>query len=170
MEYEATCVRDVKKKLSDEEKKVLKMHPKFSTLEPLHEGGLDFDQELLYAKLRITRHKEIGEQLEEIDENEEMQLTPEEQEYMDEQDAKSRLTFDPVDKIYDDRKRWVTDLKECSRVTLPTKDETLVEMRRDIHTRIFQHLQIRKMRQEWRAETEFDRGGAGRIKISEKEN
>ena len=43
--------------------------------------------------------------------------------------------------MYDDRKRRVTDLKECSRVTLPkplpVTEEALIEIRRDIHDRIF---------------------------------
>ena len=94
-----------------------------------------------HAKLRIQMHRELGEKLEDTAENVEMQMTPEEQEYMEEQEAKSRLTFDPVEKVFDDRKRRVTDLQEYSRITLPkplpSKDETLIEMRREIHTRIY---------------------------------
>ena len=49
--------------------------------------------------------------------------------------------FDPINKIFDDRKRRVTDLDECSRVTLPkplsTKEETLIEIRRGIHAKIY---------------------------------
>ena len=43
--------------------------------------------------------------------------------------------------MYDDRKRRTTDLKECSRVTLPKplkeKDEALIEIRRDVIGKIF---------------------------------
>ena len=37
----------------------------------------------------------------------------------EENEARGRQTFDPESGIYDARKRRVTDLKECSRVTLP---------------------------------------------------
>ena len=51
------------------------------------------------------------------------------------------MTFDPLNKIYNDRKRRVTDLEECSRITLPrplpTKHETWIEMRRGIHGNIY---------------------------------
>ena len=42
-----------------------------------------------------------------------------EEERNEEEEAKKRQTFDPINKVYDDRKRRVTDLQECSRVTLP---------------------------------------------------
>ena len=87
--------------------------------------------------------KELEESLGELptEEKKEMQLSPEQEEIMEEQEAKSRLTFDPVEKIFDDRKLRVTDLKECSRITLPqpllTKEETVIEMRREIHANIY---------------------------------
>ena len=60
---------------------------------------------------------------------------------MEELEARSRMNFDPINKIFDDRKRSVTDLDECSRVTLPkllpTMEETLIEMRRGIHAKIY---------------------------------
>ena len=97
-------------------------------IDTLHEGAREFEQELAYANVRIQMHNEIGEKLEG---EEDVEMTPEEQEMLEEIEAKSRLTFDPVDKIFDDRKRRVTDLKECSRVTLPkplpTQHETFIE-------------------------------------------
>ena len=45
--------------------------------------------------------KELGEKL---DDAEQVETTPEEQEVIEEEDAKSRLTFEPVGKIFDDRK------------------------------------------------------------------
>ena len=36
-----------------------------------------------------------------------------------EMEARTRQVFNPVEKIYDERRRRVTDLRECSRVTLP---------------------------------------------------
>ena len=37
----------------------------------------------------------------------------------EEEDAKSRAVYDPLKKTFDPRKRRVTDLVECDRVTLP---------------------------------------------------
>ena len=45
------------------------------------------------------------------DEEEKVELTLEEEEKMEEIEAKSRPTFDPVTKVYDDRKRRVTYLQ-----------------------------------------------------------
>ena len=59
--YEITCVGETD--LSDEAISVLKMHPKFSVMEDLKEGGLEFEQELAYAKVRIQIQKEIDERL-----------------------------------------------------------------------------------------------------------
>ena len=68
-------------------------------------------------------------------------MTQEEEDKLEELEAKSRMTFDPINKIYDDRQRRVTDLDECSRVTLPkplpTKEENLIEMCRSIHSKIY---------------------------------
>ena len=133
LSYEVTCVGDVK--LSNEEKSILSLHPKFSLIEDLRDDSLEFEQELSYSKLRIQLNKELND----VDELEE--TTPEEELIAEEEDAKSRLTFDPLNKIYNDRKRRVTDLKECSRVTLPrplpTKHETFIEMRRGVHSQTY---------------------------------
>ena len=147
--FDITCVGEVN--LTNETEKVIKMHPKFSLMEPLKEGGSEFEQESAYAKYRIQRSKELEETLEEAN-TEEMQLTPEQEEYMEEQEAMSRLTFDPVEKVFDDRKLRVTDLKECSRVTLPkplpNKEETMIEMRREIHTNIYNTYRKERCNQE----------------------
>ena len=135
--YDITIVGEVY--LSEAEISVLRLHPKFSVIELLSEGGLDFEQELAYAKLRMTINKELEEK---VEGEEEIEITEEEQEMQDEIEAKSRQTFDPEKKEYDDRKRRVTDLKECSRVTLPkplpTKEEALIEMRREMHGKIYE--------------------------------
>ena len=69
-------------------------------------------------------------------------LTEEEREEMlEEEEARTRQIYDPSKKEYDDRNRRVTDLKECSRVTLPkpldVKHEAAIEMRRENHLKIF---------------------------------
>ena len=61
-------------------------------------------------------------------------------------EARGRQVFDPEQKIYDERKRRVTDLKECNRVTLPrplgVQRKAQIETRREIHRKIF--LQYKK--------------------------
>ena len=86
------------------EKEVLRLHNKFSVLENLRPGGLDADQEASIAKLRMEKAKE----------KEQAGFTVEEK-----LDAKARMAFDPKRKVYDSRKKRVTDMKECSRITLP---------------------------------------------------
>ena len=60
--YEVETIGDVE--LTDNEKKILQLHPKFSVLGKLEEDGLDFDQELANAKLRMTLWKEDEEKIE----------------------------------------------------------------------------------------------------------
>ena len=93
-EYDVVCVGEVT--LSLEEKSVLKLHPKFSVMQNLVEGGLDFEQEIAYAKLRMELGKEIEERKEDATE-----MTEEEKEVTEELDAKSRQVFDPMDKVFD---------------------------------------------------------------------
>ena len=64
-----------------------------------------------------------------------------EREEAQEIDAKSRQVYNPSDQIYDSRRRRVTDLKECSRITLPkplhTDEEATLEVRRKSQQEIF---------------------------------
>ena len=119
--------------IKDNERLVLGMHPKFSVVQKLTGDALDLDEELAFAKTRMQITKENDEKVEDEDA---IELTEEEQERYDEMDAECRQIFDPVEKVFDNRKRRVTDLKECSRVTLPKpmkeKDEALIEIRRDV--------------------------------------
>ena len=59
----------------------------------------------------------------------------------EEQDARSRMIYDPETVTYNDHNRRVTDLQECSRVTLPKplpiQEEAKVEIRREMHNRIY---------------------------------
>ena len=133
--YEVTKLGKVN--LSPGEESILKLHPTFSVIQNLKENALDFEKELSYAKVRMERQKEIDEDLGE----ETVEQTAEEKEKMEELEAEQRQTFCPVNKIYNDRKRRVTDLQECSRVTLPKplpiSDEALIEIRREIHGNIY---------------------------------
>ena len=98
--------------LTENEIKVLQLHPKFSIMENISQGGIDFDQETSYSKFRIQLRKEYEERLENEDDDD-TKITAEEKRNIEEVSAKTRQTFDPVEKIYDDRKRRGTDLKEC---------------------------------------------------------
>ena len=57
-------------------------------------------------------------------------------------EAETRQIYDPKRRIYDDRKRRVTDLKECAKVTLPKpmdiKNEAMMEMRRGTNKKIYE--------------------------------
>ena len=88
-------------------------------------------------ELRIQLQKELDEKLED-----EVELTRGEEEKIEEEEARTRMTFDPLNKVFDARKRRVTDLAECSRVTLPkplpTKEEAIIEMQRNVLTKVYE--------------------------------
>ena len=50
--------------------------------------------------------------------------------------------------MYDDRKRRVTDLQECSRVTLPkplpVTEEAMIELRREVHSSVYEEHRKRR--------------------------
>ena len=60
---------------------------------------------------------------------------------MEKLESMSRQIYDTRERIFDDRKRRVTDLKECGRVTLPrpleTNNEALIEIRRGMNEKIY---------------------------------
>ena len=80
---------------------------------------------------------------EEMLENEE-ELTEEEEDKIEEIAAKSRQYFDPEIKLFDYRKKRVTDIKRHSRVILPKPaspiDEAKIELRREIHKGVFREI------------------------------
>ena len=84
----------------------------------------------------------IAKGLEEDEGIEEDEVDEEKEEELEKLDAMSRQIYDRKERRYDDRKRRVTDLKECARVTLPrhlqTKDEALIEMRRGMNEMIYE--------------------------------
>ena len=96
------------------------------------ENGLDEDQEISNTKLRMEKNKEK--------ENEE--YNDEEKDEIKEMEAKERQVFDPVNRKYDARKRRVTDLKECIRITLPgplsPEEESNLEVRKRSQQEIFE--------------------------------
>ena len=140
--YEVKVIGDVQ--LEENEKLVLKLHPKFAILPRLLAGGLDVDEELANSKLRMQLRKEMEEKKAQKDAFENIVVTGvdmEEKIKEIEEEAKGRQVFDPVEKRYDERKRRVTDLKECNRVTLPkplpATEEAKIEIRREVHRDIY---------------------------------
>ena len=133
--YEVQIIGDVI--LSEAEKEILRLHNKFSVLENLKPGGLDADQEASIAKLRMERVKE----------KEQEGFTVEEKLELDEIDAKARMAFDPKEKVYDSRKKRVTDMKECSRITLPKpltpEEESRIEVRKRTQKEVYENFRIK---------------------------
>ena len=65
------------------------------------------------------------------------EIDADEREALEELEARFRQTYDPEQKVYDGRKRRVTDLKENNRVTLPkplrAEIEAGIELRRNLY-------------------------------------
>ena len=75
--YEAEIIGDIE--LIDNERLILNLPPKFAIEEDLPEEGLAMDEEVAYAKTRMTIEKVEGERLEEdegieVDEEQEKEL------------------------------------------------------------------------------------------------
>ena len=108
--------------------------------------------EKAYTKLRMELKDEDdedeqnrkGEKDKRTETQEQEELDKEEQvrEQIREEEARLRQIYDPVENRYDDRKRRVTDLPECNRVTLPkplrVQREAEIEIRRELHNKIYQ--------------------------------
>ena len=133
--------------ISDEEKLALSLPPKYGLMARLMDIDFDTDIEIGLAKLRYQLLQELGEELSKEDEDvlrKEMNET--EKEILEEEslraEAESRAVFDPLKKVYDNRNKRVTDLKENSRVHLPRPlppgEEANIEMRRGVYMRLFQ--------------------------------
>ena len=73
--------------------------------------------------------------------DDQVELTEKEEQEAEELEAKTRQTYDPGTRTYNDQNRRVTDTQECSRVTLPrplpTKHEAFIEIRREVHSRVY---------------------------------
>ena len=156
-EEEITLSMVGKVELKDNEKAVLKLHPKFAVREDIDEEDMDFQGELGYAKLRyqLLREAEDDEGIgDEVEEGEELiELTDEEKEKLEMQEAKRRQYYDPEEKVFNNNKKRVTDLRENARVTLPRAvkemQEAGIEIRRQNMKRI-----VKKFK-------EMDTGGNG---------
>ena len=129
--------------ITPEEEIILRKNPKFALPERLMEDTMREDMEKAYSLMRMELKDETTE---DIGKGQETARTSEEDEEKDqrmrEEEARTRQIFCPIEKTYDERNRRVTDLVECSRVTLPKpisiEREAQIEMRRTLHEKIFQ--------------------------------
>ena len=127
--YDVKVIGEVK--LTVEEMEVLKLHPKFCVTGVLDEVEFEHEQEAALAKVRMQVTKE----------KEQEDLTSEEIQLEEDLEAKTRQVYNPIEDTYDSRKRKVTDLKECSRITLPRPispdEEAALEIRKNSQMKIF---------------------------------
>ena len=141
-----------KVEISDDERKVLDLNPKFAVMKKLERIDMEQDIELGMAKIRyeITRiNKRIrDEEIEETNygiKKQRKRMKIEERNAEDEKEiienAKSRQIFDPLSYKFNYSKSCATDLQENKSVTLPKgvdeKLESEMSMLRDIMMREF---------------------------------
>ena len=130
--------------MTDDERELLRHHPKFALMTDLKEIDMDMELELAFAKVRYQLLKELGEKLSDEEEEQLEDMTREMEEMIEEEEAKARQVFDPEGKIFDYRKKRVTDLDENTRVILPKplppSEEASIEMRRENYRKIFREV------------------------------
>ena len=157
--------------IDEDEAAALRLPPKFSGLEDLNEEGFRVELEKCYAKLRWDIKKATEEKVEgEVEEK-----NDEEKEIQDKIEAESRQVFNPIEKSLDYTKRRVTDLKENAKIHLPkpleVKEESKIELRREIHTNVFRDFVQKECKEgrgeEWNQKTNFttkERRGIKKLK------
>ena len=137
-DYDAEILGDIE--MSDNERLIFRLPPKFSVEENLPPEGLAQEEEMANAKTRMTIAKEEDENVED-DDGIEIEDDEEFTKEMEKCEARSMQIYEPSTRTFDDRKRRATDLKECSRVTLPkplsTKHEANIEIRRSNNEKIY---------------------------------
>ena len=123
----------------------MSLPPKFGLMARLLQTDFENDIEIGLAKLRYQLLQELGEELSQEDEDIlRLELTETEKEDLEEiavrAEAETRAVFDPLKKIYDNRNKKVSDLRENSRVHLPRplapEGEANIEMRRGVYLRL----------------------------------
>ena len=189
--------------LSKEEELILKRTPKFAIPQVLKEDSLKEEMEKAYSLVRMElrdeeppiEHHEIkylGDKptgktciknppkfFNETKSPGKGEKEEEEKEQAGrEAEARARQVFDPITQDYDERKRRATDLAECARVTLPrplsTTREAEIELRRELHDRVFQEYRrefcTSQGEQENNISEEEKRGLESLVKRMKKEN
>ena len=135
--------------LSSEEEAILKRNPKFAVLQNLQEHTMKEEMEKAYSLIRMElRDEDTERDEEETTTREDAEKQEEKEKKEKEEAAKTRQVFDPIERTYDERRRRVTDLAECSRVTLPRPlsviREAEIENRRSLHDKIYQEYRAEK--------------------------
>ena len=135
-EVEVPIVGNVK--LDEDELSVLKLPPDFAILDKLTEEEFCLETEMSMTKLRWEKRKQMEDNVEGEVVTKEVE---EEREKNEEEEAKTRQIYNPVEKILDLRKRRVTDMKENSKVYLPKPlpviEEANIAIRRDKYEQTF---------------------------------
>ena len=114
---------------------------------------MDAGQEASLAKLRMEKEKD----------EKYSEFTKEERKEDEALEALNRMIYNPKEREFDNRKRRVTDMKECSRITLPRPLSTEEESRIDVRKRI-----QRQVYEEYRAEN-TDKKGEQNTNLTQKE-
>ena len=135
--------------LSSEEEAILKRNPKFAVLQNLQEHTMKEDMEKAYSLIRMElRDEDTGRDEDETTSRDDAEKQEEKEKKEKEEAARTRQVFDPIGRTYDERRRRVTDLAECSRVTLPRPlsviREAEIENRRSLHDKIYQEYRAEK--------------------------
>ena len=141
----------------------MKLHPKMAIPKKLEEGFMDLALDIGYTKVRWQLRKD-EEKAEDI--GKDSKKDKEKEELIEMEEAKTRTVYDSENRIYDERKQKVTDLKECSRIYFPKPLEVVkeaqLEMRRELHSKISEEYRKEKCddkgRQEKNLTAEEDRG------------
>ena len=133
--------------LDGDEEAAMRLHPKMAIPRRLEEGYMSLAMEMSFTKVRWQFKKEedsgeppgAGREEEELRGEEEERKDRIRKEENEIEEAKTRKVYDCTNKVYDERKQRVTDLKECSRIYLPkpmeVKKEAQIELRREMHAR-----------------------------------
>ena len=143
-EIKAVTYGDIE--IDEDEEKALKLHPKMTIPKKLAEGYMNLPIDISYTKIRWEMMNEESDEStkknSDVLENNKAEKIKERRKEEENKiiEAKTRMVYDSENKVYDERKQRVTDLKECSRIFLPkpleVKREAQLEMRRELHSRV----------------------------------
>ena len=100
--------------LSEEEKRILRRHPKFTIMQDLKENTIKEEMEKTNSIVRMElRDEDSEEKEEEMNRKKDEQQNENEKTAIEKEDAaKTRQAYNPIDNKYDERKRRVTDLAD----------------------------------------------------------
>ena len=122
--------------IDKDEHSFLKLPPKYSVLKTLNIEDFETAYEVCAAKVRYDRRKEEEEKC-----DEEVEISEEEKEKLEEIEAMSRVVYDPLSLNVNLANKRVTDLKENCKVYLPkplsSEEEAQLAIRKGRYMTIF---------------------------------